>query len=270
MARTSFAGFYGMEQHYYGFMPLFPIMVGGALHLFGVGLFQARLVSLMLILLALALTYRLGSLLFTPWHGLIALMILVTWRIAGPFAHLVSGIPLADVARIVRYDSAVPIFGLAALLLFSHTIRRQITINIAPLPLWPFLGVGGFIGLAALSHLYGAFWLPALGAALFWLVGRRAIVPGLVMGLGFWLSLTPWLIFVAAGWEDFISQGQNYSDRFGLLDYRFYLVNILREVERYDPILNGAKQSVGAWLWLVGCGVSLGWLLWRGVLGKAE
>src|SRR5512147_951071 len=46
-----FAGFYGMERHYYGFMPLFSILVGGALHLFGLGLFQARLVPLALITL---------------------------------------------------------------------------------------------------------------------------------------------------------------------------------------------------------------------------
>jgi hypothetical protein len=78
--------------------------------LFGLGLFQARLVPLALILLTLALTHRLGAKLFSPWHGTMAIAILVTWRIAGPFAHLVSGIPLADVARIIRYDSAVPVF----------------------------------------------------------------------------------------------------------------------------------------------------------------
>src|SRR5262245_49809841 len=64
-----FAGFYGMEQHYYGFMPLFPLLVGGALHWFGLGLFQARLVPLALTLLTLALTHRLGTILFSPWHG---------------------------------------------------------------------------------------------------------------------------------------------------------------------------------------------------------
>src|SRR6185295_8899870 len=105
-----FAGFFGMEQHYYGFMPLFPILVGGALHLFGVGLFQARLVPLILITLTLALTHRLGTKLYSPWHGTLAVAVLVGWRIAGPFPHLVSGIPMADVARITRYDSAVPVF----------------------------------------------------------------------------------------------------------------------------------------------------------------
>lgn len=56
-----FAGFYGMEQHYYAFPPLFSMLVGAALHLFGMGLFQARVVPLACIILTLALTYRLGT-----------------------------------------------------------------------------------------------------------------------------------------------------------------------------------------------------------------
>ncbi|MCB0154274.1 MAG: hypothetical protein KDF65_05710, partial [Anaerolineae bacterium] len=133
-----FAGFYGMEEHYYGFMPLFPILVGGALHLFGLGLFQARLVPLILITLSLALTHRLGSKLFSPWHGTLAVAILVGWRVAGPFAHLPSGIPLADVARIVRYDSAVPLFGLAALLLLVQTLNQKAA-KVSPTPRLTFI-----------------------------------------------------------------------------------------------------------------------------------
>ncbi len=279
-----FAGFYGMEENYYGFMPLFPMMVGAALHLFGLGLFQARLVPLILITLTLALTYRLGTKLFFPWHGLLAVAILVTWRIAGPFAHLLSGIPLADAARIVRYDSAVPLFGLLALLLFVEgmegwkngrmeewkagqaTYKLQspnLPISQSPNPpTSQSLLLGTLIGLATLSHVYGAFWLPALLLVMLWQWGRRSLKPALLTGLGFGLTLLPWLLFVASGWSDFLNQGRNYADRFGLLDIRFYLLNLLLEVERYDPILNGAKQSFGAWLWLVACGLSLLWLVW--------
>jgi hypothetical protein len=252
-----FAGFYGMERHYYGFMPLFPMLVGGALHLFGLGLFQARLVPLALIVLALALTHRLGAKLFSPWHGLLAVAILATWRIAGPFPHLVSGIPLADVARITRYDSAVPVFGLAALLLLVTTLTAH---RRPPFAVYNFFWIGFLAGLATLSHIYGAFWLPALLLVTFWILGWRAVKPTIFTVAGFGLTLTPWLIFVAAGWDDFIHQTRNYADRFGLLDSRFYLINLLNEVERYDPILNGAKQSLGAWLWLIACSLSLIWL----------
>src|ERR1700690_1652629 len=54
-----FAGFFGMEKHYYDFPPLFSIMVGAGLHLFGLGLFQARVIPLICITLTLALAYRL-------------------------------------------------------------------------------------------------------------------------------------------------------------------------------------------------------------------
>ncbi|MBI1876972.1 MAG: hypothetical protein HYR94_01825, partial [Chloroflexi bacterium] len=259
-----FASFYGMEQHYFGFMPLFPILVGGALHLFGMGLFQARLVPLSLMLLTLALTHRLGVKLFSRWHGAIAVAILVSWRIAGPFPHLVSGIPLADVARIVRYDSAVPVFGLAALLLLTMTAARRLPtarIRTTHHALHNFFGMGILAGLATLSHVYGAFWLPALLAATFWVASWRAIKPAIVMVAGFGLALTPWLIFVASGWTDFLAQTRNYADRFSLWDGRFYVINLLNEVERYDPILNGAKQSLGAWLWLILCSLSLIWLV---------
>lgn len=271
-----FAGFYGMERHYYGFMPLFPLLAGGTLHLFGLGLFQARLVPLALMTLTLALTHRLGTKLFSPWHGTLAVAILVTWRIAGPFPHLASGIPLADVARIVRYDSAVPVFGLGALLILVHTLtadRRpttrmthhppRTTLHASRFTLHAshhFFSIGLLTGLAALSHVYGAFWLPALLLAAFWVLGWPAVKPALVAILGFGLALTPWFIFVASGWSDFLGQNRNYADRFGLLDGRFYLINLLNEVERYDPILNGSKQSFGAWLWLVGVSLSLAWI----------
>ncbi len=291
-----FAGFYGMEQHYYGFMPLFPILVGGALRLFGLGLFQARLVPLALILLTLALTHRLGSKLFSPWHGTLAVAVLATWRIAGPFAHLVSGIPMADVARITRYDSAVPVFGLTALLLLVVILiptgdrrpetadRRQLnvpvhnsepkapcgqfTIHYSQLKPQNFFSIGLFIGLATLSHIYGVFWLPALLMATFWILGRQAIKPAILIIIGFGLTLTPWLIFAVSGWTDFLAQTRNYADRFGVLDSRFYFINLLNEVERYDPILNGAKQSLGAWLWLILCGLSFIWLLKYSFVGR--
>ncbi|MFQ5614015.1 MAG: hypothetical protein ACE5H9_17980 [Anaerolineae bacterium] len=260
-----FAGFFGMERHYYGFMPLFPILVGGGLHLFGLGLFQARLAPLALITLAVAVTHRLGWKLFSPWHGTLAVAVLVGWRIAGPFAHLRSGLPLADVARIVRYDSAVPVFGLTALLALVGTLKTQNS----KLKIQNFFGIGLLAGLATLSHLYGGFWLPALALSLVWVLGRRAIGPVLAMGLGFGLVLTPYVWYVASGWGDFLLQNRNYADRFGLLDPRFYLINLLGEVERYDPLLNGAKGSLGAWLWLIACSLSLLWLARRAWADRA-
>jgi hypothetical protein len=44
------AGYYGLEQHNYTIMPLFSLFVGASLRLLGIGLFQARIVSVVMIL----------------------------------------------------------------------------------------------------------------------------------------------------------------------------------------------------------------------------
>src|SRR4051795_5348303 len=51
-----FAGFYNMNQRYYGFMPLHPLLLAGFFRAFGVGLAQARLETVTLSALTLVLT----------------------------------------------------------------------------------------------------------------------------------------------------------------------------------------------------------------------
>src|SRR5947199_7115021 len=59
-----FAGFYHMDQRYYGFMPLHPILLAAVFRAFGLGLQQARLETVSLAVAVLALTYALGARLF--------------------------------------------------------------------------------------------------------------------------------------------------------------------------------------------------------------
>src|SRR6516225_3050721 len=59
-----FAGFYGMEQRYYGFMPLHPLLLAADFKLLGPGLAQARLETVILSALTLVLTFALGARLF--------------------------------------------------------------------------------------------------------------------------------------------------------------------------------------------------------------
>lgn len=259
-----FTGFYGMERHFFGFMPLFSILNGGLARLVGVGLFQARLGSLSLMLLALAATYALGRALFSPAVGLVAVLFLTFFRVAGPFFHLRLGIPFADAARIARYDMAVPVFGLLALLSFIKGVRAEGTSA-------RWFGLSGALaGLAALCHVYGAFWLPGLALAQLWLAGRRSwtgktLKPIGLMAAGFALVWLPYLAYVAAAWPDFLGQNLVNRQRADLANPAFYLVNLLQEVERYDPLLNGAKAHLGAWLLLIGLPLSALWLLRRAI-----
>src|SRR5262245_56512201 len=45
-ATDLFRGLYGSERHFYGFMPLFSLLSGGCVKLFGFGLAQVRYASL--------------------------------------------------------------------------------------------------------------------------------------------------------------------------------------------------------------------------------
>src|SRR5207248_7458594 len=78
-----FAGFYNMDQRYYGFMPLHPLLLAGVFRVLGPGLVQARLETVMLSLLTLLLTFTLGARLFSAWVGAIAVVLLVLVRWPG-------------------------------------------------------------------------------------------------------------------------------------------------------------------------------------------
>src|SRR5438105_13007509 len=55
-----FTGFYNMDQHYYGFLPLHPLLLTATFKLLGVGLAQARTETVLLSTLTLVLTFVLG------------------------------------------------------------------------------------------------------------------------------------------------------------------------------------------------------------------
>jgi 4-amino-4-deoxy-L-arabinose transferase-like glycosyltransferase len=255
-----FAGFYGMEKHYYEFPPVFSIMVGAGLHLFGLGLFQARFVSLLLMTLTLSLTFHLGERLFSPWHGLLAVFILLSWQIATSTIHLATGIPMMDMARLVRYDDAVPFFGLSAFALTLIALKNP--------RFYGYVLAGFLIGLSALSHFYGVFWFPALLLVLAIKLKSKMIQPALAMGMGVGMILLPWLIYVASGWDDFVNQSRQNMGYFNIFNPQFYLQNLSMERDRYlfvlDMIRHNIGATLGAALFITGCV----WLLWQALLTR--
>src|SRR5262245_439544 len=67
-----FAGFHNMQDRYYGFLPLHPLLLSGYFRLFGVGLVEARLETVTAGFLIVLLTFLLGQHLFDPWTGALA------------------------------------------------------------------------------------------------------------------------------------------------------------------------------------------------------
>jgi 4-amino-4-deoxy-L-arabinose transferase-like glycosyltransferase len=254
-----FAGFYGMEQHYYGFMPLHPFLLAGIFRLGGLGLFQARIETVLLALLALSLTLSLGKRLFYPGVGLLAVIFLLLIRTTGTTPSQISGILYIDIPRISRYDMLVPVFGLAALhAAWSATgssksgmsdVRRN-----------GLYGLAGFLaGFAGLSHLYGIFWFVALALLVLWRRSGRDSF--LALCLGFILPWLPYLLYVLQAPADWTGQTSGYSSRFDLLTPSWYWRNAITEASRYGPGLGALNLRwlfrPGFWAFIILVPISL-------------
>jgi 4-amino-4-deoxy-L-arabinose transferase-like glycosyltransferase len=214
----------------------------------------------MCVLLTLALTYRLGMLIFSRWHGLIAVAVQVGWRMGGALTPFVTGFPLGDVARIARYDAAVPVFGLCALWFTLSALRRPAA--------YKFFGAGVCAGLAMLCHLYGGFWLAALLIPIMLVMKRQKIRHLFLTLIGFGLMLLPWILFIVSGWDDYVNQNRHYGAQFNLNGGNFLLGNLVNEGQRYQPILDTAQIAWGARLGIILLLIGLLWLLVRALRYK--
>jgi len=257
-----FAGYHGMEQRTYAFMPVHPILLAASLRIAGLGLFQARLETVVMGLLGLALTYALGARLFNAPVGLLASALLLLTRFTALSHYQMTGILWFDFTRIARYDAVVPVFGLASL----HT---YLTASLRSRLGW-YLLAGLLAGLATLSHLYGAFWLIVLISLVLWNRGGWRAAAAVL--LGFALPWTPYLIYVLADLPDWTGQTRNYAPRFDLLNPQWYLDNLLHEVDRYQLGLTLTRWSgllrPGVWLVLIGLPLALAGLGWRAIVRR--
>jgi 4-amino-4-deoxy-L-arabinose transferase-like glycosyltransferase len=245
-----FAGFFDMDQRYYGFMPLHPLLLAATFRLIGLGLAQARLETVLLTALTLVLTFALGARLFSAWVGAVAVALLVLVRWTGLTYVQLTGIPLVDFARIARYDPLVPAIGLAALHVYLSARKRARA--------WLYLLAGILAGLCGLAHVYGLFWVPALLVLALWDGQRRLTV---FIALGAVLPWLPYAAYVLTDLPDWRGQTAIYATRFELLNPAWYAANLAQEYHRYGPGLGppgvGWLLRPGFWLVCVALPLSL-------------
>jgi 4-amino-4-deoxy-L-arabinose transferase-like glycosyltransferase len=261
-----FTGHYGAERHLYMYPPLYMFTVAASFRLFGVGVLPMRLPAVACGLAILLLTYAAGRRAGGPRVGLLAAFLLLFLRLAAGWDHA-TGVPLLDLARISRYDILVPVFGLLALVVFDDAERRRVLAEDSSRRARAarYLGTGILIGLSSLSHLYGAFLLPALLLVMLLRRGASLLRAGdaWLLLAGFTVAWLPWLTYIATGWEDFLGQQRSmYAGRYSLGDPGFYVSNLVTEVYRYRQLAPREPQpfwfarQFGTWVAVIGVPVA--------------
>jgi 4-amino-4-deoxy-L-arabinose transferase-like glycosyltransferase len=264
-------GFYHAESRYYEYMPLYPLQIALVFSVLGPGIWQARLVSVMGGLLTIMLTFALGRRLHSLQLGLLAAAALVLLRLAVPVPGEVdrigielssSGLPLLDLARVVRFDIWVPVWVLSASVCFFWSLPRDSR--------WGFALTGVLAGLATLTHVYGAFILVVLVLVLWWTRGPSVLrrPPLYLMALGFGLAVLPWVLYVLSDFAAYRGQMAKHGSLGDLLRPGFYLDNLFREPWRYLAWIGGSFRRPVLWprlgIYLLAAGVGLALVhLWR-------
>jgi 4-amino-4-deoxy-L-arabinose transferase-like glycosyltransferase len=267
-----YSGFYEAEIRNYEYQPLYPLLVAGSFALFGVGIWQARVVSVIFGALTILFTYALGRKVLDRNAGLIAAVVIAILPIAVPgkiAGHLYPGpIPLLDLARVIRYDIAVPVGVLAASLAFLGAVPGRDPFR--------FLAAGALVGAATLAHVYGAFILPVFLAVLIlkrWPI-RQLVRTMILLLIGFFVINLPWLIYIGQDVGNFQGQMLRHQARLGYGDLSFYLDNLLREPWRYLKLLGGFLPPIlysrpSFWLWSIA--VLAGWRqIWKEARASRE
>lgn len=220
-----FRGFYGVEDVYFFNLPLHHIVVAGAFKLVGVGIVQARLVSVGYGLAALLLTYALGRRVGGSAVALGAAALLVFLRLnLAPF----SGLTLTDLGATVRYDLIAVPYGLGAAWLL---LRRPD----APSRLHT-TAAGALLGLGAMTQFIGAFFAPPLALFLLTLPGlplvqRLKLVS--ILAAGAVVVCLPYGVYTAAHWQEFRDQSRAFDQKTHFLSPGFYVDMLRDEPDRY-------------------------------------
>jgi 4-amino-4-deoxy-L-arabinose transferase-like glycosyltransferase len=259
-----YAGFFGADQHLLYILPVQHLLEALSFKVFGAGIAQARLVS---VLAAVSIVWVVGWLAYR-WYGLAAGMLseflLVGWQ--SNLTEAWNGLPLLGVARTARYDVLAVAFAWLSIACLDVTLRR-------PRPVTA-LAAGICAGLASLSQFFGAFVLPLLLVAAVW-NGRRRSVGWLVSGAA--MVILPWMAYAARHADDLRGQLVVYGDRGDFLRPTFYVENALAEPRRFAHLLTPPAVDFGdplaidyplsPWLLVLGALPAVVYLARRGDIG---
>lgn len=259
-----FTGFYRAEHRNYDHMPLYPLFLALSFKLFGLGVAQARVVSVIAGLAVVALTLHLGRRLYGVTVGIVAATFLCFGRLAAPdlfevwrFGRLEpTGIPLVDFARVIRFDVMVPAWMLASCACFIRSRERGSPRDLAL--------AGAFAGLATLTHLYGVLVVPLLLLLVLHRPAPRWRAAALVVG-GWIAVISPYVVYVLLDSAAYRGQMLRHAGRFALADPAFYWDSLTMERWRYVAWIGGSFDRPILWpraaLWVLIVSLPLAWMI---------
>ena len=222
MAFTGMGNYLNFDSHTFTEMPLRSLVTSLFFFLFGTGILQARLVSVLMAMSILLLSYQVSKDAFGKTTAIVTVFLLFFLRLS--IFNEFSGMPLLDLAASARYDIDQALWILLSIKFFIHGYKNQKASTLA--------FSGFFAGLAVLSHLY-ALVLPFTYLLFFISEKKPFRKPAVSVFIAFAITLLPYFIWVVAHFEDYKNQMTWYYDRGNYLSSSFYLVNIQTEIHRY-------------------------------------
>lgn len=247
-----FEGFGGMENRYYGFLPVYPAALAVVYLVADVGLFQTRWLGVVCGALTLSLTFSLGQRIWRdPRIGTLAVLLLLAVRWFGETKIHPTGILFFDATRLARYDVLVPVFAL-------FSVHTFLSARSSTKRVWyPLTGL--LVGLAGLTHLYGLFLVPVFALLILWQRERGWLTQLFLLLLGVVIVWLPYLGYVLADLPTWRMQTQLYAPRFDLLNPNWYIENLRAEHARYalgpGPLRSYVLRP-GAWFSFAAVGLA--------------
>ncbi len=217
LGTTMMPTFYNISHYTYWQMPFYMVLLSVSFKLFGFGIIQARMVSVILGFFTVIFTYLLGKELYNEKVGFLAILLLIL----NPFFFFI--------ARDARMDIAVICFTLISLYFLIRALNTKIC--------YYYFGVGLFAMLSILSHPNGLFGV-ICGVLIYCMCKINfkthevnfKLKEILYMIIGPILLLIPYLWYISLDYPDFVLQVSSnlLSSAGGPLN------NLFSEVFRYE------------------------------------
>lgn len=238
-----FAGFFNADQHYFIALPGQHLFQALFLRLFGPGVGPARWPT---VISGIVLLWTV-SILARRWYGLrvaaLASVLLLFWQ---PALVGEGSVPLITLSRSLRYDLATVAWIWLAVLLCDSWLRRPtraralaIGVASAGAILTQFFGTVALIVVALSVLTAGKKRPPPAAHIASWLVGLFSLVG-------------PYVVYVGAHWQDALGQTEYLKGGRANFGAGALWSNLLREPQRYRPVLEQLDIAPGPWLLVIG------------------